>query len=98
MPITWQQLLVELTLQNVPAVNSFPLMMVTPGALWSTLAEDVLNRVLTQKCRIWYSTTNLFLSIDEGILVSEDHDAAFLNILQELSMPLFRHIPDMVLK
>jgi len=98
-PIAWNRLLVELTRQGcVRVADYFPLMSASPGSIWLTLTKDVLNEVLNERSKIWYSTTDLFLPLEEGYLVDEAQDTTFIDVFQRVSMPLFKQVPDQILR
>jgi len=96
-PVAWKQLLLELTHHGVQVTNYFPLMPVSTGSLWLNLTEAVLDQVLTERCPVWYSTTNQFLPLDEGFLDDGVNDDALLDVLERLNMPLFKQNPDQIL-
>ena len=98
MPLVWKDLLVGLAQSSCLVYDYFPLMSISLGSPWATLAEDVLKRILSARCPIWHSTTNQYLPLEEGVLVANEHNEGLLNCLEELSMPMFRNIPDNILR
>ena len=98
LPQVWQDLLVELTCHQTSVWDFFPLMPISTGDPWITLAADVLDRIIKAKSPVWYASTEKYLSLEDGFLVDKTHDVELLDVLRELSMPLFTNVPEMVLK
>lgn len=90
-PMAWRDMLVALAKLGQPIYKYLP--NVAPSTLDETLAADVLRLVISQNCPIWYSTTNMMLSLTDGYLPLEDIPTPLLNALQIFAMPIFENVP-----
>ena len=97
MPCVWHDLLVSLTKYKTSVYEYFPLMPITVGSLFNTLAEGVLRQILNDQSAIWRTTAGRYLALEMGFIVAQQLEPELLECFQNLGMPIFEEIPEGIL-
>lgn len=95
-PVAWKEMLIELAKLGRHLYHYFPLALASPGTLWETLTEDVLE--CTVDCPIWYSTTDVLIPLKNGYVAKTSPKKELLDALHVVTMPVLDNIPSRLLK
>jgi sacsin len=94
-PVAWQEMLIELAKLGRPLYHYFPLALASPGTLWDTLTEDILEIAVDSP--IWYSTTDVLMPLESGYVAVTSPRKELLDALRVMEMPILDNIPSRLL-